>query len=186
MVFTFVRPRIHFCKTSHKYCHCRLPPTVSHVVVQQVLWEDRIMPFNITPATNYSNWLNINGINRFLADFDTKVATPLAVILEGWINEPCPAQWLFDHPKPICEYVIHGREGQNTCCPMGLTTPGTPASPCGCRDDLDQTPFRMGYELESQSGGTSTFNFNVAMVSNALQGTDSDGYDMDLGVPVGG
>ena len=64
----------------------------SHVVVEQVLWEGtRIMDFNITPATNYSNWLNINDINRFYTDFDPNVTVPLTIILQGYVNEPCPA-----------------------------------------------------------------------------------------------
>ena len=149
------------------------------------------MPFNLTPATNYSNWLNIEGINRFLTDFDPALATPLTIVMAGWVNEPCPAQWLLHHPGgPLCEYVLHGREGQQTCCPMGLTTPGTRPDSCGCRDDLDQTPFRMGYELESQAPSEadasvtmSTFNFNVARV-NAMIGNDFDGYDMDMGEAV--
>ena len=61
-------------------------------------------------------------------------------------------QWLFDHPAPICEYVFHGREGLDTCCPMGLTTNGPAPGACGCRDDIDMTPYRMAYQLEEQVG----------------------------------
>ncbi len=143
------------------------------------------MPFNITPATNTSNWLFINGINKFLADFNPNVPTPFEVIFKGWINEPCTASWIFNHPKPICEFVLHGTEGDNACCPLGLTTPGELPGTCGCRDDLDQTPYRMAYELATLSPvGTTTFNFSIARVDAMLNSDDFDGYDVDNNVPV--
>ncbi|GAX81198.1 hypothetical protein CEUSTIGMA_g8631.t1, partial [Chlamydomonas eustigma] len=158
----------------------------SHINVLQVLLEDRVLPFNITPATNYSNWLNINDINKFLSDFNPMVPASLTVVLEGWINEPCPASWLFNHPAPLCEYVFHGEEGQVTCCPLGLTQKGQPPESCGCRDDLDQSPYRMAYSIETQADDTSTFEFSVAMigVGQDLNQPDFDGYDTDFGVAV--
>ena len=44
-------------------------------------------------------------------------------------------------------------------------------------------PLLWHVHVGPQADGLSTFNFEVALVNDAL-GNDVDGYDMDLGQPV--
>jgi hypothetical protein len=66
--------------------------------VVQVLFEDRIMPWNYSAATSTSKWVNVYGINRFYPDFDPLHPAELTVVFRGTVNEPCPAQAQFDAP----------------------------------------------------------------------------------------
>lgn len=148
-------------------------------------WDERIMPFNTTSHTSYSKWLNINGINRFVTDFDPNHDLRFTVKLRGWINEPCPAQWEWGNNHITCEYVLHGRQSQFTCCPHGLTSKGPYSEDCGCRDDLTETPYRLGYvrDAANDATDTTTFNFNIAMV-DPWRSQDFDGVDFNIGSEV--
>lgn len=84
--------------------------------------------------------------------------------LQGWINEPCPAQWMFGDNHVTCEYVLHGVQSQYTCCPHGLTTKGPYAPDCGCRDDLTETPYRMAYQQTNSTDDSTTYTLNLALV----------------------
>jgi hypothetical protein len=93
----------------------------------------------------------------------------LPAVLQGWINEPCPASWQWNTQSVLCEYVLHGEQSAYSCCPLGLTTQGPLTESCGCRDDLTETPFRMAYTMETEytdydEEATTTFNFNLALV----------------------
>ena len=46
-------------------------------------------------GTGYRKWLTINDINGFWSDFDPQYNVRFIVRLPGWVNEPCPAQWVF-------------------------------------------------------------------------------------------
>jgi hypothetical protein len=159
-----------------------LNPADNNVQVLEVLWDNRIMPWNTTFATNSSKWLNINDINRFLPDFDPRRPAQLIVKMRGWINEPCPAQQTYQAPFVYCEYAFHGTDSQFLCCPLGFTGRGQQPDICGCRDDLDETPYRMAFVQEAGSPTTSTFHFSLASVT--MQGSDFDGPDFDFGVMV--
>lgn len=147
--------------------------------MEQVAWEGRILPFNTTAHTDYSKWLNINGINRFFTDFDVDHPTQFTVTFKGWINEPCPAQWQFNNRHIMCEYVLHGRQSQDTCCPHGLTTKGPFMEDCGCRDDTTETPYRMAYQSANSTEETTTYILNLALVE-AWRTQDFDGVDFQF------
>lgn len=154
--------------------------------IQEVSIQGRILPWNVTEATSYAKWLNIYDINSFISDFDPANPTQLTIVLDGSVNEPCPAQWLYSYPSgTYCEYAFHGRQSQFSCCPVGFTgtSPAPVTNTCGCRDDLDQTPYRMGYALDTQSSASSTFVFDIALVPSAFQ-IDYDGFDLDNGTAV--
>lgn len=99
--------------------------------------------------------------------------------MQGWVNEPCPAQWQFGEEKITCEYVLHGKQSNNTCCPHGLTSKGPYQEDCGCRDDLTETPYRMAYVQHNNTLETTTFTLNMALVE-AWRTEDFDGMDFDL------
>jgi hypothetical protein len=81
------------------------------VRVTQVKWGERIMSWNTTPYTDNSVWLNVNGINRFLSDFDPQRPVPLTVTVAGVVREMCPASGIFDSVGlVICEYALHGTQ----------------------------------------------------------------------------
>lgn len=137
-----------------------------HVVVEKVMWGTRQMSFNVTSSTDYSNWLNINNIDRFITDFDPADPVKFTLTLRGFVREPCPGTMIFEtSAAPVCQYVLHGRQSAYTCCPLGFTGRGRPEDECGCRDDLAETPFRLAYTL---AGGApsdqSMFNFDLARV----------------------
>ncbi|PNH06258.1 hypothetical protein TSOC_007379, partial [Tetrabaena socialis] len=156
-----------------------------NVQVVQVMWEERIMSFNTTPATDYSNWLNINGINRFVTDFDPNMPTKFKVTVRGSVRELCPAGWIFDAGgATICEYALHGIQGNHTCCPHDITHPGDDTPDCGCRDDTAGTPYRLGYQLAGAGPNLTMFNFDMAKVDPAAS-VDADGApDQQFGADV--
>ena len=164
----------------------RLPaclPADRHVEVLEVKWEERVMSFNTTPATDYSKWLNINGINRFLTDFDPAKPTRFTIKVAGSVHEPCPASWLFDAGGAvICEYALHGTQGSHTCCPHHITEMGSLEPDCGCRDDVPETPYRLGYNPLGLNATATLFSFDLAKVDPAAS-ADFDGVpDKNLGV----
>jgi hypothetical protein len=141
----------------------------------QVKWEDRLLDFNITTATNYSSWLNINRINRFINDFDPAYPTKLSIVVRGAVRELCPAAWLFGADGTImCEYALHGSQGNQTCCPHGITGSMPEPKDCGCRDDLEGTPYRLGYQLAAVGDNQTMFNFDLAKVDPSTS-VDFDG-----------
>lgn len=161
-----------------------LPPD-KHIEVLEVTWEQRIMEFNTTPATDYSKWLHIKDINRFLPDFDPNAPTKFKITVRGFVRELCPAGWLLGAGgKPICEYVLHGVQGNHTCCPHQVTEASILAPDCGCRDDEAGTPYRLGYSLMAEDPSHTMFNFDMGKVDpNALK--DVDGApDRNFGVDV--
>ncbi|KAG2490586.1 hypothetical protein HYH03_010980 [Edaphochlamys debaryana] len=156
------------------------------VEVVQVMWEERIMSFNTTPATDYSDWLNVNGINRFINDFDPNMPVRLKITVKGFVRELCPAGWLLDAGGAVmCEYVLHGTQGDHSCCPHGVTRVSGEPSECGCRDDLPGTPYRLGYQLSGVTANNeSLFNFDLGRV-NSSAAIDYDGApDKNFGVDV--
>ncbi|GFR43382.1 hypothetical protein Agub_g4456 [Astrephomene gubernaculifera] len=156
-----------------------------NVEVVQVKWEERIMDFNVTEATDYSNWLNVNGINRFVNDFDPNAPTKFKVTVRGHVRELCPAGWLFDASGAfMCEYALHGSQGNHTCCPHFITEPGTYEPDCGCRDDTAGTPYLLGYQLAGEGDNQTVFNFDLAQVNSSAL-VDFDGApDLEFGVDV--
>ncbi|KAG2439400.1 hypothetical protein HXX76_004757 [Chlamydomonas incerta] len=156
-----------------------------NVEVVQVQWEDRIMAFNTTPATDYSKWLNINGINRFINDFDPNRPTKFKVTVKGYVNELCPAGWLLDAGgKVICEYALHGTQSDHSCCPHDITRPGQEEPDCGCRDDLAGTPYRLGYQLAGVAPNRTMFNFDMAKVDPAAAADFDGAPDKNFGLDV--
>ncbi|GFH06330.1 predicted protein [Haematococcus lacustris] len=157
----------------------------SSLVVTSVTWDGRVLPFNTTPATSTSQWLNIHNVNRYFSDFDSHNPVSLAVTFQGWINEPCPAQPSFNSQQITCEYALHGHQSTTSCCPHGLTTSGPAPGGCGCRDDLSETPYRIMYTSETTADdeSTTTFNFNLALVDSSMS-QDFDGVDSDLNAEV--
>lgn len=156
-----------------------------NIEVLEVTWEGRVMDFNTTVATDYSKWLNINGINRFVSDFDPSVPARFLITVASYVRELCPAGWLFDAGgATICEYALHGTQGLHTCCPHHITTPGTIVDDCGCRDDLPGTPYRLGYSPAAADANSTLFSFNLAAVDpNAVR--DFDGApDINQGLAV--
>ena len=148
------------------------------------MWDGRYLPFNYTTATGYSKWLNINGINRFWSDFDPQYNVRFIVRLAGWVNEPCPAQWMFGSSQIQCEYAFHGRQSQSTCCPHALTTPGQLPPDCGCRDDVAGTPYRMAYLPAQSKIDVTTFEFNVATLDPRYPADPDGAPDINNGVAV--
>ncbi|KXZ52064.1 hypothetical protein GPECTOR_10g1087 [Gonium pectorale] len=156
-----------------------------NVKVLEVRWEDRRMDFNLTFATDYSNWLNINGINRFINDFDPNLPTYFKIVVDGYVRELCPAGHILGAGGAfICEYVLHGVQGNHTCCPHDITRPGSRPADCGCRDDLAGTPYRLGYQLGGVVRNETIFNFDLAKIDPSAA-LDFDGApDKQFGLDV--
>ena len=84
--------------------------------VTQVLWGNRIMPFNFSSATNTSRWLNIYNINRFITDFDPVNPAVITIVMTGYVNEPCPAQVITSlSERPGLVAQNRGWRGEGRC-----------------------------------------------------------------------
>lgn len=95
------------------------------------------------------------------------------------------AQSTYNAPYVYCEYAFHGVQSRYTCCPLGLTGRRNLPDTCGCRDDIDQTPYRMGAVIAAPpSPASTTFAFNLALVETQWR-QDFDGLDYDQGLAVG-
>lgn len=141
------------------------------------------MAFNTSQSTDYSNWLNINGINRFLTDFDPNDPVKFTVYMRGFVREPCPGTMIFESSAaPVCQYVLHGKQSAYTCCPLGFTGRGLKEEECGCRDDLTETPFRLAYTLAGGAPvGQAMFNFDLRRVDpNAVPDFDMQWPDHNI------
>lgn len=94
-------------------------------------------------------------------------------------------QSTYNAPYVYCEYAFHGEQSRYTCCPLGFTGHRDLPETCGCRDDLDQTPYRMGAVIAAPpSSASTTFAFNLALVETQWR-QDFDGLDYDQGLAVG-
>lgn len=94
-------------------------------------------------------------------------------------------QSTYNAPYVYCEYAFHGEQSRYTCCPLGFTGQRELPNTCGCRDDLDQTPYRMGAVIAAPpSSASTTFAFNLALVETQWM-QDFDGLDYDQGLAVG-
>lgn len=56
------------------------------IQVQEVRWNDRIMPFNTTPHTSFSQWLNVNQLYTYWPDVDELVPEQLTVIVKASVH----------------------------------------------------------------------------------------------------
>jgi hypothetical protein len=71
-----------------------------------------------------------------------------------------------------CEYVFHGREAKQQCCPHGITRPAAPINQC-CVDDLPITPYRLQYIDHVPTTASTTYTFGIQIV--AVSDWDNDG-----------
>ncbi len=74
---------------------CHLADT--GITVLEVRWGERIMPWNITPHTSFSSWLNINHINTYYPTLEDNNPVPLTVIVEVCENRACAQGWSAGH-----------------------------------------------------------------------------------------
>ncbi|GIL85699.1 hypothetical protein Vretimale_13191 [Volvox reticuliferus] len=154
------------------------------VEVLQVKWEDRVMDFNITPATGLSKWLYVNSINAFINDFSPSLSLRLTIILGGAVRELCPAGWLFGaDDTTVCEYALHGSQSNNTCCPHGTTIAKPVAKDCS---DVPGSPYRLNYQPVAVGDAQTIFNFDLEKVNSTADvalkdiGAEVDCTDMSI------
>ena len=55
--------------------------------------------------------------------------------------------------QDVCEYTLHGRDGDYQCCPHGVTPPQGPPEQC-CVDDLPKSPYRLDFARALRSAAS--------------------------------
>lgn len=78
--------------------------------------------------------------------------------------------------KNACEYVLHGRDDDQQCCPHSVTRKQGPPSDC-CVDDLPNSPYRMRYLNHDLQPASTTYTFDIKLVTPNV--TTHDGVNLD-------
>lgn len=76
--------------------------------------------------------------------------------------------------KNACEYVLHGRDDKQQCCPHSVTRKQGPPDEC-CVDDMQRTPYRLRYLHHDLKNEETTYTFDIK-ITNPDQ-TEYDGAE---------
>ena len=134
---------------------------VNNLLVKYVLFNSSSVDWWMSPNANNSNWVSI-GVHQPLSDFNSAAPIDLVITVRGAVSELCPAVLFMDTPQ-VCEYALHGRDGDYQCCPHGITPPASPPEQC-CVDDLNKSPYRMNYISHTPSPQSTDYLFQVVVV----------------------
>lgn len=130
-------------------CTCT---SVDNLLVKYVLFNNTSYDWWASPnALNSSKWVSI-AVHSTLTDLSPVTPIDLVITVRGAVDQLCPAVG-FMQTQDVCEYALHGRDGDYQCCPHGVTPPQGPPEQC-CVDDLPKSPYRLDFARALRSAAS--------------------------------